>query len=96
LQSYNHNAGKHSLEVAGKYEYEEESKKISFELARLVVQAESNDAIIKLMLRDPKFSVENIAAFLGVSVRFVEISIDWYMRRKKEEPESDVTIWEPG
>jgi hypothetical protein len=52
-------------------EYEEEGKKISFELARLVVEAESNDGIIKLMLHDPKFSVENIR--LARSVRPGEV-----------------------
>lgn len=75
-------------------EYEEEGKKISFELARLFVQAETNDGIIRVMLHDPNYTAENIAAFLGVSIRFVEISMTRYKCRKKEEPEKDVTVWE--
>jgi hypothetical protein len=75
-------------------EYEEKGKKLSFELARLIVQVETNDGLIKVMLHDPEYSMESMAAFLDVSVRFVEISIARYKRRKKEELESDVTVWE--
>ena len=75
-------------------EYEEKGKKISFELARLVVQAETCDSIVKLMMHTREFSAEKIAALLGVSLRFVEISMARHGRVKKRKPESEVTVWE--
>jgi hypothetical protein len=75
-------------------EYEEKGKKISFELARLVVQAETCDGSVKLMMHIPELSAEKIAAFLGVSLRFVEISMAQHGRVKKRKPESEVIVWE--
>jgi hypothetical protein len=35
-----------------------------------------------------------MATSLGISIRFVEISMARYKRKKEEEPEKDVTVWE--
>lgn len=75
-------------------EYEEKGKKISFELARLVVQAETNDSIVRSMMHAPEFSAEKIAAFLEVSLRFVQISVARYGSVKKGEPDGGAILWE--
>ena len=69
-------------------EYEKKGKKLSFELARLVVQAETCDGIIKVMLHDPGYSVENIATFLSVSISVcgnIDGPIQVQKKRRAEE-----------
>jgi hypothetical protein len=66
-------------------EFAQEGIEISLDFARLIVKLETYDSIIRLfLLSDPEISVEKIASFLGVSVRFVKISIERYNREIDE------------
>ncbi|HWK07394.1 MAG TPA: hypothetical protein VNS58_27365 [Puia sp.] len=56
-------------------EYGKEGRTISFELAKLAVQVKNYDDTILLMVNDPEYSVEKMAALLHISVRFVETSM---------------------
>ena len=39
-------------------EYEQKGKRLSFELARLTVQAKTCDGMVRAMMRDPEMSAE--------------------------------------
>ena len=67
-------------------EYEQKGKRLSFELARLTVQAKTCDGMVRAMLRDPEMSAEKMADFLNVSAWFVKVSISRYERGKRVDP----------
>jgi hypothetical protein len=68
-------------------EYEQKGKELSFELARLTVQAETCDFAFMAIMDDPKMSVEKIADSLNLSVRFVKASISRHKSGRKAAPE---------
>jgi len=76
-------------------EYYKKGKVVSFELARLAVQAETFDRTIGLLVLPPEnYPIEDLADLLRVSVRFVEISFARYTFRKGNDVDSDVELWE--
>lgn len=74
-------------------EYAAEGKKISYELAWLVVMGRMYDGFARDCRKVyPTMSAETIAAKLDVSVRFVEVTLARYGMSEMEEPPSG--FWE--
>jgi hypothetical protein len=63
-------------------EYARKGEKMCFDDAKLLVRWEMYDSAIRVLIDDTEMTAEKIASCLGVSVRFVQISINRYAQEK--------------